>query len=108
MCGWTNAEAKDGLDEINWDRVEAKTEAKMPLVDHTTGTRDGESPSDVTWDKCLLSLPLPIVQITRANLGHIIKCRMAFKTKIVIRARLFRRHDLARTSYTAVLNLIFK
>ena len=30
------------MDEIDWDRVEAKDDSRFPQTDHTTGTREGE------------------------------------------------------------------
>jgi hypothetical protein len=39
-CGWINPEDRDGLDDLNWERMEAsKSEFRMP--DHTTGTKEG-------------------------------------------------------------------
>ena len=39
-CGWVNPEERDGLDELNWERMEAgKSEFRLP--DHTTGTKEG-------------------------------------------------------------------
>lgn len=40
-CGWTNPERRDGLDQLNWDRLEAKSELRFPQTDHTTGDEDG-------------------------------------------------------------------
>jgi len=67
FCGWKNPERRDNIDEINWDRTEARTLASgggssgsglnllkassggnqaaasspFPQTDHTTGSRDG-------------------------------------------------------------------
>lgn len=42
MCGWTNPNRNDGIDEINWERLDARTgEARYPQTDHTTGDRQG-------------------------------------------------------------------
>jgi len=41
-CGWNNPERRENLDELNWDRVEARDEGRFPQADHTTGTREGE------------------------------------------------------------------
>ena len=40
-CGWSNLE-RNSNDELNWERVEARSDGRFPQSDHTTGTRDGE------------------------------------------------------------------
>lgn len=40
-CGWTNPEAREAVDELNWERVEAKSDGRFPQSDHTTGSREG-------------------------------------------------------------------
>eukprot|EP00094_Tigriopus_californicus_P006176 TCALIF_05946-PA protein Name:"Similar to Mamdc4 Apical endosomal glycoprotein (Mus musculus)" AED:0.05 eAED:0.05 QI:15/0.7/0.81/0.90/0.7/0.90/11/507/432 len=42
-CGWTNPEAREAVDELNWERVEAKSDGRFPQSDHTTGSREGEA-----------------------------------------------------------------
>jgi hypothetical protein len=32
MCGWTNPERRDALDELNWERLEARSELRFPQV----------------------------------------------------------------------------
>lgn len=50
LCGWKNPERRDNVDEINWERVEARSagsvasgdlSGRSPTTDHTTGTRNG-------------------------------------------------------------------
>ena len=47
FCGWVNPERREGVDELNWERVEVRSAvdelspAGLPLTDHTTGTKDG-------------------------------------------------------------------
>ena len=67
LCGWKNPERRDNIDEINWERIEARTlvsgggssgsglnllksssggnqaaaSSPFPQTDHTTGSRDG-------------------------------------------------------------------
>ena len=32
MCGWSNPGANDGIDELNWERLEARSEQRFPQV----------------------------------------------------------------------------
>ena len=32
VCGWTNPGRNDGLDELNWERLEARGEPRYPQV----------------------------------------------------------------------------
>ncbi len=32
MCGWTNPNRNDGVDELNWERLEARAETRFPQV----------------------------------------------------------------------------
>ena len=32
MCGWTNPGRQDGIDELNWERLEARGEPRYPQV----------------------------------------------------------------------------
>ena len=32
MCGWRNPDRGDGLDELNWERLEARSELRFPQV----------------------------------------------------------------------------
>jgi len=41
VCGWTNPGRNDGLDELNWERLEARGEPRYPQKDHTTGDQKG-------------------------------------------------------------------
>ena len=35
MCGWTNAgRADEAIDELNWDRLDARSESKFPQVNY--------------------------------------------------------------------------
>lgn len=44
-CGWTNPDKRDDVDELNWERIEARTDGRFPQTDHTTGAREGERES---------------------------------------------------------------
>ena len=32
MCGWSNPGRNDGIDELNWERLEARSDQKFPQV----------------------------------------------------------------------------
>ena len=32
MCGWSNPGPSDGMDELNWERLEARSEQRFPQV----------------------------------------------------------------------------
>ena len=32
MCGWTNPGRADSMDELNWERLEARGEPRFPQV----------------------------------------------------------------------------
>ena len=32
MCGWSNPGPTDGMDELNWERLEARSEQRFPQV----------------------------------------------------------------------------
>lgn len=40
-CGWSNPDARDTVDELDWERTVATDGGRFPLTDHTTGTEGG-------------------------------------------------------------------
>ena len=38
---WSNPDARDTVDELDWERTAATDGGRYPLTDHTTGTEGG-------------------------------------------------------------------
>ena len=38
---WSNPDARDTVDELDWERTAATDGGRFPLTDHTTGTEGG-------------------------------------------------------------------
>ena len=40
-CGWSNAAPREGIDDIDWNRLPAESSRQQPSKDHTTFTDKG-------------------------------------------------------------------
>ena len=51
MCGWSNPGPSDGMDELNWERLEARSEQRFPQVSFIFIFH---IPSTILLKKCML------------------------------------------------------